>query len=125
MATRKFTSVDEYIAAQPEASRAILEQVRAAIRGAVPEAVEVISYNIPGYKIAAGPVLYFAGWRKHYSLYPATAVLVEAFAKELGAYEVEKSTLKLPWNAPAPVELIGRLAKFRATEEAARRPSSR
>ena len=54
-------SVDEYIAAQPEAVRPKLEQVRAAIRRAVPDAVEGIGYRMPGYKLHGKPMLYFAG----------------------------------------------------------------
>ena len=42
-----FTSVDQYIAAQPEATRPILERVRAIIRKTLPGAEETISYQIP------------------------------------------------------------------------------
>jgi len=54
-------SVDEYIAAQPEAVRPKLEQVCSAITRAVPEAVEGIGYRMPGYKMHGKPMLYFAG----------------------------------------------------------------
>ena len=66
-------AVDEYIAAQPEALRSKLEQVRAAIRRAVPEAVEGIGYGMPGYKLNGRPLLYFAGFKQHYSLFAASA----------------------------------------------------
>ena len=62
-------SVDEYIAGQPEAVRPKLEQVRAAIRSAVPEAVENIGYRMPGYKVHGKPMLYFAAFKGHYSLF--------------------------------------------------------
>jgi len=65
-------SVDEYIAAQPEALRSKLEQVRAAIRRAVPDAVESIGYRMPGYKLHGKPMLYFAGFKEHYSLFAAS-----------------------------------------------------
>src|SRR5689334_14412402 len=58
-------SVDEYIAAQSEAVRPKLEQMRAAIRNAVPEAVEGIGYRMPGYKLNGKPMLYFAGFKEH------------------------------------------------------------
>lgn len=57
-------SVDEYIAAQPDAMRPKLEKVRATIRKAVPEAVEGIGYGIPGYKLHGKPLLYFGGFRE-------------------------------------------------------------
>ncbi len=79
MAKTDFKSVDEYIASQPEAVQGILGRVRSTIRNAVPGAVEVISYKIPAYKLHSGPVLYFAGWKQHYSLYPATERVVAAF----------------------------------------------
>lgn len=120
MAKTDFKSVDEYIASQPEAVRSILERVRSAIRKAVPEAEEVISYKIPTYKLPGGPVLYFAGWKKHYSLYPVTERVVSAVKDELASYEINKATIRFPLSEPVPVKLIGRIAKFRAQEVAAR-----
>jgi uncharacterized protein YdhG (YjbR/CyaY superfamily) len=112
--TPKFGSVDEYLAAQPEGAGGILERARAAIRGALPEAEETISYNIPTYKIHGRAVLYLAGWKRHYSIYPASAALVAEFQQELAAYEVEKGTIRFPLSEPVPVELIARLARFQA-----------
>jgi uncharacterized protein YdhG (YjbR/CyaY superfamily) len=111
-----FTSVDEYIAAQPEATRGILKRVRSAIRRAVPAAEETISYQIPAYKLQGGRMLYFAGWKRHYSLYPAGARLLGEFKDELASYEIEKGTIRFPLSGAVPVKLIGRIAKFRATE---------
>lgn len=79
MAKTDFKSVDEYIASQPEAVQGILGRVRSTICKAVPGAEEVISYKIPAYKLHSRPVLYFAGWKRHYSLYPATERVVAAF----------------------------------------------
>lgn len=121
MAKTDFTSVDEYLAAQPEAVRGVLTRVRSAIRKAVPGAEEVISYKIPTYKLHGGPVLYFAGWRQHYSLYPATNHVVAAFKDDLAPYEVSKGTIRFPLSQPVPVRLIERIAKFRAKEVAQRK----
>ena len=120
MAKTDSKSVDEYIASQPEAVQGVLERVRSSIRKAVPEAVEVISYKMPTYKLHGGPVLYFAGWRQHYSLYPATDHLIAAFKDELASYEVNKGTIRFPLSEPVPVKLIERIAKFRAKEVAER-----
>lgn len=111
-----FRTVDEYIDAQPEPAREFLARVRAAIRKAVPRAEESISYNMAGYKLDGHPLIYFAGWKKHYSLYPAGARLTETFKKELAPYEVEKSTIRLPLSPPVPTALISRIARFRARE---------
>ena len=73
MATTDFQSVDEYIATKPGDVQAILERVRSTIRKALPGAEEVIELQIPAYRMHGGTVLYFAGWKHHYSLYPADA----------------------------------------------------
>jgi uncharacterized protein YdhG (YjbR/CyaY superfamily) len=120
MAKTDFKSVDEYIASHPEAVQGLLKRVRSTLRKAVPEAKEVISYKIPTYKLPGGPVLYFAGWKRHYSLYPATDHVVEAFKDDLAPYEVDKGTIRFPFSEPVPVKLIERIAKFRAKEVAER-----
>jgi uncharacterized protein YdhG (YjbR/CyaY superfamily) len=119
MAKTDFKSVDEYIATHPEEVQAILQRVRTTIRKAVPGAEEVISYQIPAYKLHGGAVIYFAGWKRHFSLYPATGPLVEAFRDDLAPYEVnDKGTIRFPLSQPVPVRLIARIAKFRAKEAA-------
>src|ERR1700722_921408 len=118
MAKSDFKSVDEYIAAQPEAIRGMLAQVRKAIRDSVPAADEVISYKIPTYKLAGEIVLYFAGWKQHISLYPATGHLLAKFNDELEPYKIHKATIRFPISQSVPVKLIARIAKFRAREVA-------
>ncbi len=113
-------TVDEYITAQPAAVRDVLQRVRNAIRKALPEADKVISYNMPAYKLHGERVLHFAGWQRHYSLYPATAQVVAAFKDELALYEIGKGTIRFPLSQPVPEKLIGRIAKLRAEEIAAR-----
>jgi uncharacterized protein YdhG (YjbR/CyaY superfamily) len=118
MARTSFTSVDDYIKAQPADIRKVLARVRQVIRKALPDATEVISYQIPAYKLPEGAVVYFAGWKQHYSLYPASTRLVAAFKDELSKYAVSKGTIRFPLSEPVPVRLIERLAKFRAKETA-------
>jgi uncharacterized protein YdhG (YjbR/CyaY superfamily) len=115
-----FKSVGEYIAAHPDDTQAILRRVRSTIRKAVPGAEEVISYQIPTYKLNGGYVVYFAGWKRHFSLYPATTRLVAAFKDDLAPYEVNKGTIRFPLSQPVPVRLIARIAKFLAKEAAER-----
>jgi len=125
MAKTDFRSVEEYIATHPGNVQAILRRVRSTIRKAVPGAEEVISYQIPAYKGPGGPVLYFAGWKQHYSLYPATPGLVAAFKDDLAPYEVSKGTIRFPLSEPVPVKLIERIARFRAKEAATRASTKR
>jgi uncharacterized protein YdhG (YjbR/CyaY superfamily) len=109
-------SVDEYIAAQPTAVQDILTRVRSAIRKAIPLAEETISYKIPTYKLNNRAVLYFAGWKQHYSLYPVSEHVVATLKADLASYEIKKSTIRFPLSQPVPVTLIARIAKFRAKE---------
>jgi uncharacterized protein YdhG (YjbR/CyaY superfamily) len=120
MVKTNFKSVNEYIASKPKHVQAVLKLVRDAIRKALPEAEELISYRIPMYKMNGGPVLYFAGWKEHYSLYPLGDALAAEFKKELADYEMSKGTIRLPLSEPVPVKLIGRIAKFRAQQLIAR-----
>jgi|SRR5579871_385665 len=107
-------SVDEYISRQPEAVRPKLEEVRAAIRKAVPEAVECIGYGIPGYKLHGKPMLYFGGFREHYSLFAASGTFFAALEDELRGYVLRKGTVQFPLVKPVPVKLVTRIAKLRA-----------
>ena len=119
MAKVTFQSVDDYLKAQPERVREALSTVRAALRKAIPQADEVISYNMPTYEIGGVPVLLLAGWANHYSLYAASSAIVAAFGKELAGYKVRKGTISFSLSEPVPVDLIERIAKFRAEEVAA------
>ena len=119
MAATHFLSVDEYLSTQPESSRAALALVRGALLKALPHAEETISYNIPAYKLHGAVVIYFAGWKKHYSLYPATAGVRLKFRDELAGYEVnDKGTIRFSLAENVPLGLIGRIAKMRAKETA-------
>ena len=116
MARPDFKSIDEYIAAQPAASQVALGRIRCAIRAAAWGAEEGISYKIPAYRLHGSVLLYFAGWKHHYSLYPAGDRLVAAFNGELDPYRASKGTLRFPLSEPVPVKLIERIARFRAKE---------
>jgi uncharacterized protein YdhG (YjbR/CyaY superfamily) len=116
MAKTDFKSVDEYIASQPEAVQNILRRVQSTILNALPASQEIISYQMPTYKLYGARLLYFAVWKQHYSIYAATAQVVAAFKDELAPYQVDKGTIRFPLCEPVPVKLIARIAKFRARE---------
>jgi uncharacterized protein YdhG (YjbR/CyaY superfamily) len=120
VAKTDFKSVDEYIATHPPDVQAILQRVRSTIRKAVPRAEETISYQIPTFKLHGSYVVYFAGWKQHYSLYPASRPLVAAFKDDLAPYEVNKGTIRFPFSEPVPARLIAGIAKFLAKEADAR-----
>lgn len=110
----KYKSIDDYIAAFPNPTRKLLQQVRAAIRAAAPGAEESISYNMPAYKLN-GPLVYFAGYENHIGLYALPSGNA-AFKRELAAYKQGKGSIQFPVNEPLPVELITKIVKFRVKE---------
>jgi uncharacterized protein YdhG (YjbR/CyaY superfamily) len=111
-------TVADYIAGFPRPVQIVLRRVRSIIRRAVPGAEEVISYSIPCFKLHRKPVLFFAAWKEHFSLYPSSRALVAAFKRELAGYELSKGTIRFPLSEPVPARLIERIAKFRAREVA-------
>lgn len=116
MAKTSFRSITDYIASKPARTRPVLEQVRRAIRRAVPAAEEGIAYQIPVFNLNGVAVLYFAGWKAHFSIYPANEALVAKFRQELAPYERSKGTIRMPLDEPVPVKLIERIARFRADQ---------
>src|SRR5215470_19110066 len=89
-------TVDAYIAKQPAASRPTLQRVRGIIRKMLPGAEETISYQIPTYKLQGRMVVYFAGWKQHWSLYPVTDAVQAALRPALDSYEIGKGTIRFP-----------------------------
>jgi uncharacterized protein YdhG (YjbR/CyaY superfamily) len=120
MAKTDFKSVDEYLATFPSPVQKVLRKVRATIRKALPGAEEVISYQIPAYRLHGGAVIYFAGWKKHWSLYPVSAKLLTSLDLSTDDLDVDKGTLRFPLDE-VPVTLVTRIAKARAAE-CAKRP---
>jgi uncharacterized protein YdhG (YjbR/CyaY superfamily) len=110
-------TVDAYLSTLPPAVKRPLAIVRRTIGRALPGAEEAISYGIPTFKRNGRAVIYFAGWKEHYALYPTTARLTAAFRKELAPYEMSgKGTVRFPLTGAVPVKLIAALAKFRDEE---------
>jgi uncharacterized protein YdhG (YjbR/CyaY superfamily) len=125
VAKRRTKTVSDYIASKPREVRPVLERVRKTIRTAVPRAEESLSYQMPTYTLDGVPVLYFAGWKAHYSLYPASDALVAAFRRELARYERSKGTIRIAYTDPMPTTLVARIARFRAEQITARDSGTR
>lgn len=121
MAKTDFKSADQYIASAPEADRAGLEAIRKAIRDAVPDAEEAISYQIPAFRTAEGWIFYYSVHTSHFSVAsPPPWNERAAFEAELAPYTMSKSAIQFPKSQPLPLKLIGQMAAFRAREAAER-----
>lgn len=115
-----FATVDEYIASFPSDVQRTLEEVRAAIRAAVPGTEERISYGIPTFTLNGRYVVYFSGWKRHVSVYPIPDADPE-LARAIKPYMAGKGTLKFALGEPIPIELIQRVAA-RLLEQRLARP---
>ena len=113
------SSVDEYIASFPADVQVVLQRVREAIRTSTPGTEETIAYGIPVFKLQGRYVVYFAGWKRHVSVYPIPAADTE-LAKELDKYRNAKGTLQFPLRSPLPYDLISRVAALLMEQREAR-----
>ncbi len=110
----KFDSVNSYFDAFPKEIRNILEMMRSTIKKATPEAEEIISYNMPAFKLKK-VLVYYAANKNHIGFYP-TPGPIAAFQKELENYKTSKGAIQFPLDKPLPLNLIEKIVKFRLHE---------
>ena len=113
-AMKKPLDVDEYISGVSPDVRALLEEMRAIIRAAAPDAVEAISYGMPAFRLH-GQLVFFAAFKSHIGFY-ALPTGHEEFKEELAAYKTGKGSVQFPLDQPLPADLITRIVKFRVAE---------
>ncbi len=109
-----YSTVDEYIALQPVSLQTGLELLRKTIKKAAPGAEEMISYQMPAYKLN-GMLVFFSGAKKHYGFYP-TASPIFAFKERLRPFETSKGTIKFPLDKPLPLKLVAEIVKWKVRE---------
>ena len=109
-----FTTTDEYIAQFPPDVREKLQQMRAVMKEAAPDAVEKISYQMPTLYLN-GNLVHFAAYARHIGFYPAPSG-IEAFKEELSQFKGAKWSVHFPLDQPLPMDLISRIVRFRVTE---------
>ncbi|PYP09614.1 MAG: hypothetical protein DMD59_08275 [Gemmatimonadetes bacterium] len=105
-----------YFRSTPSNARAALKRIRAAIRAAAPGAQEAFSYRIPAFRLDGRPLVWYAAFQNHCSLYPMTGAIRRKLATALKGYEVSKGTVRLPLAKPIPVGLVKKLVRARIAE---------
>jgi uncharacterized protein YdhG (YjbR/CyaY superfamily) len=111
--------IDEYLAQVPRDARTVLEKLRQTIRTAAPKAVEVISYQIPTFKLDGRLLVCFAAFKNHCSFFPGAAVTKD-YQKELKNYHTSKGTIRFSPDQPLPAAFVKKLVKARVAEHQAR-----
>jgi uncharacterized protein YdhG (YjbR/CyaY superfamily) len=111
-------SIDEYIAGFAPDARKRLEQMRATIRAAAPDATETISYAMPTFDLNGRHLVHFAGFAKHIGFYPVPTGIA-AFKDELSPYKQGKGSVQFPLDRPLPTDVVRRIVRFRVEENLA------
>jgi len=110
----KYKTVDEYFSHQTAQAQKMMSQLRNTIKKAAPDAEEVISYNIPAYRLQ-GMLVFFAAYKNHIGFYPTSSGIVN-FKKELSKYKTSRGTVQFPVDGPMPLSLVTKIVKFRVKE---------
>ncbi len=113
-ASKKFTTVEEYISTFPAETKKLLKEMRKAIKQAAPDAEELISYNMPAFK-QEGALVYYAGYKHHIGFYP-TSSGIAVFKKEFSNYKNSKGAVQFPIDEPLPLDLVTKIVKYRVKE---------
>ena len=118
-----YNTIDEYIATFPTEVQKLLQEMRATIRAAAPEAQEKISYQMPTFYLK-GNLVHFAAYQKHIGFYPAPRG-IEAFQTELAVYKGAKGSVQFPIDQPLPLDLVRRIVEYRVAENLKNKARSR
>lgn len=114
MKATKFKTVDEYFSAFPTGTKSVLRKMRATIKEVVPQAEEVISYNMPAFK-QNGILVWYAAYKQHIGFYP-TPGPIKTFAGELRQYKTSKGAIQFPIDKPLPTSLVKKIVSFRVKQ---------
>ena len=111
--------IDDYIAALPEDQARALSALRTSVATAAPDATEAVSYSMPAFKLGKHVLVYYAAFKDHLSLFPASGSVMDKLEAELQTYFTGKGTLQFTPEKPLPEHVIGQIVAIRREEIAA------
>jgi len=117
-------TVDEYLAGLPADRRGPMEDLRRTIRAAAPDATEVITYKMPGFKRNGRFLVSYDAFKQHYSLFPSSDPIIDALGDRVRPYVAGKGTLRFPADQPLPLDLITEIVRIRVAENDAEREAA-
>ena len=110
------TEVDEYLRGVDEPKRSTLQALRRTILEIVPDAEQVISYQVPAFRVSGKTVAGFAAFKDHLSYLPFSGSVLGQLADELEGYTMTKSSLHFPVDRPLPKSVVRNLIAVRLGE---------
>ena len=113
---KKYATVEEYLADQPEDVRETLESIRRSVLAVAPKATEKIGYGMPGFYVDGHPLVYYSAFKEHCSLFPASGGVIEKLADDLTGYGLAKGTIRFPIGEPLPPALVKKIVKAKLEE---------
>jgi uncharacterized protein YdhG (YjbR/CyaY superfamily) len=111
-------SVDAYLSRLPSDQQEALGRLRAHLASLLPDAEEAISYGIPAFRLRGRPVVWFAGWKAHCSIYPLTDTFIATHRDELAGFRRTKGSLHFTPTSPLPEGIVTALVRARLEEMA-------
>lgn len=110
MASKRPTTIAEYIRAAPRDGQAHLRRLYAILKSVAPEAQEAIKWGTPFF-VEPRFLFAFSAHKAHLSFAPTAAALA-AFREELENHKTTKGTLQIPYNNSLPEDLVRRIAEY-------------
>ncbi len=112
-------NVDAYLAAvEDPAKRRALQDLRAMIKRAAPDAEEVITYGMPGFRQGRVLVSYSA-FKNHCSFFPMSDHIWDLVAEDPNAEQTSKGTIQFQPDRPLSEKLVTGIVAARLAENAA------
>lgn len=113
----RYADLEEYLASLPEERRDAVRRIRELAVAAAPEAQEAISYDMPALRLDGRFLVSWSAFKRHYSLFPASDVVVRELGDDIAPYLSGRGTIRFPADQPLPEDVITRVVATRVMEE--------